>query len=588
MNSEDTTLADLIEIEDQLNGSQNVAINNLQDHEIKEAVKNIEKFLNYSIDYLKDNDYLFLCSTTAKYNSSTCDFSDTNSTIKSDMEFYFDIMALINLDLAKMGLKGGRLIELRSKDSENKSANSSPTSSLCAFNEHIKKAMDLSISETDLVNYTSVINLNFMLGIYLNAGKGLYKINKTNEINSYTISMTRKPSNWSDNDLHELTVPYINTNEKNYLKDTLDNSHMSTKAVLDRICKQVLSATKHEQEIFIRKNPQQKSKISIESCGVVGNQIQIIFVWKGAKFTRLEYHVAIQLGLEFNDADTSAHHSFLTSTLDRYLRTGKFSKHLPSNFHIDNVFQNTVSFSKTNFNLDLNKRYLSCSMGVKYWSLNLLPIKINLLKFISYITGLSTGSLAMKKLIHILNDDIDASSDSNSQLFPTNSKKTISYNFTLNNDNHFYVLVKLVQSLVCLGLNKDLNERYFVYGFQSQETLVVTLFLNEILKCDKPDAWQVHNCFDRIWSILSDFHALISTNLTESLNSFDKYRFDRTQIYSNDFMSYTKRMDFVLEVNTSCTHVLFGIEHATKYLIHSLEKLRHDRVEQQLTNDEYE
>ena len=262
-------------------------------------------------------------------------------------------------------------------------------------------------------------------------------INTMNDNNLFKIQLLRKPSSWSSHDYESLTISLKDTRKDFYSKfnsssfnsftSSIDNlsaslnsfpSHienkkktnlnntkryLNSKGLLDRIYKQFHNVFRSwsghkstDQQVKHTVNFDSQSK----TCQVVNNQLKITMRYKGNKLKDIEIILLISVAIKYND-------TYIEDNLEQSLKnivsnflTSNGCKYLNNSTLVinDEIIDKLINYSEEIYHLNLKTIYLSADSGISCWTLNLLPIKLNLIKFLCCLSSLNANNLNTKSL----------------------------------------------------------------------------------------------------------------------------------------------------------------------------------------------
>ena len=273
-------------------------------------------------------------------------------------------------------------------------------------------------------------------------------INSMNDNNLFKIQLLRKPTSWSSHDYESLTVniketrkDYSNrfnssslnslhssidstlsaslnsfSNNENKKKSNINNGKrfLNSKGLLDRIYKQFhivfrnWSGQRSNDQLKYPVNLDQQSKTS----QVVNNQLKITMHYKGNKLKDIEIIILISTAIKYNDLYIEDNlEQSLKNIISNYL-TSYGCKYLNNSTLVisDEVIEKLIKYSEEIYNLNLKNIYLSADSGISCWSLNLLPIKLNLIKFLCCLSSLNANNLnpqSLNLLMDLFNITLD-------------------------------------------------------------------------------------------------------------------------------------------------------------------------------------
>jgi hypothetical protein len=157
-------------------------------------------------------------------------------------------------------------------------------------------------------------------------------------------------------------------------------------------------------------NLDQQSK----TCQVVNNQLKITLNYKGNKLKDIEIRILISTAIKYNMYIEDNLEQSLKNMISNYLASNG-CKYLNNSTLVinDETIEKLIMYSEEIYNLNLKNIYLSADSGISCWALNLLPLKLNLLKFLCCLSSLNANNLnpqslnLLMDLFHITLDNLE-------------------------------------------------------------------------------------------------------------------------------------------------------------------------------------
>jgi hypothetical protein len=324
------------------------------------------------------------------------------------------------------------------------------TNNLSSSNNKVDSNRKTIKSQPNSTQFRNAVIFKYVIVMELNTDY-FSTINSMNDNNLFKIQLLRKPARWSSHDYESLTVSVkdpkrdysstFNSTSLNSLHSSIDSAlsaslnsfqnnyenkkksninngkrYLNSKGLLDRIYKQFHIVLRNWSGQRLADQPKYPVNLDQQSktCQVVNNQLKVTLNYKGNKLKDIEIRILISTAIKYNDMYIEDNlEQSLKNMISNYLASNG-CKYLNNSTLVinDETIEKLMMYSEEIYNLNLKNIYLSADSGISCWALNLLPLKLNLLKFLCCLSSLNANNLnpqslnLLMDLFHITLDNL--------------------------------------------------------------------------------------------------------------------------------------------------------------------------------------